>query len=127
VFNDVGWKELEGHSRVLVSIERHFKIHVFYICPIEFGSRSTDDTVPYFFCRDHAGCTYHEFIQMIDKVVANRDWNLIWVIFLGAVVYDNSCICESYIFCDVSDFVVVEVENPASANSDTFFALGEVM
>ena len=38
MLNDVVWEELEGHLHVLVSIERCFKINVFYISPIKFGS-----------------------------------------------------------------------------------------
>ena len=36
MFNDVIGEELEGHSHVFVSIERRFKIHVFYIGPTKF-------------------------------------------------------------------------------------------
>jgi hypothetical protein len=59
VFNDVVWEELEGHSHELVSIERHFKVHVFYIGPAKFGFWRTDNTVPHYFCGDHIGCTCH--------------------------------------------------------------------
>ncbi len=37
VFNDVVWEELEGHSHVLVSIERRFKIHVFISAPLNLA------------------------------------------------------------------------------------------
>ncbi len=49
MLNDVVWEELEGHLHVLISIERRFKIHVFYIGPTEFGSWRTDYTVSHNF------------------------------------------------------------------------------
>ncbi len=64
---------------------------------------------------------------MIDKVSANRDPYSIWVVFLGAVVDDNSCISDRSIFWDVSDFIVREVEDRVGANRDTFFALCKAM
>jgi hypothetical protein len=127
VFNDVIWEKLDGHLHVLISIEKCFEIHVFGIGATKFGSWGTDDTVPHYLCRDHVGCLCGEFIQIIDKVAANSDPNLIWVVFLGAVVDDNSCIHDSLIFWGASDFSMGEVENCVGANHDTFFSLGKVM
>jgi hypothetical protein len=68
-----------------------------------------------------------EFVWIIDKVFVNRDLYLIWVIFLGAVVDDNSCVRDHSIFRDASDFIVREVEDRVGANRDTFFALCKAM
>ncbi len=45
VVNYVIWDELEGHSHVLVLIERCFEINVFDVGTTKFGSWGTDDTV----------------------------------------------------------------------------------
>ncbi len=89
---------------VLVLIERGFEIHVFDVRTTKFGSWSTDDTVPHFFCRDHVGGTCSEFVWIINEVAANSDVHLILVILLGAVVDDDSCVCDGRIFWDAPDF-----------------------
>jgi hypothetical protein len=68
-----------------------------------------------------------EFVWIIDKVATNSDLNLIWVIFLGVVVNDNLCLCDSSIIWDASDFSIGEVENHFGANRDTFFSLGKAI
>ncbi len=90
--NNVIWEELEGHLHILVLIKRGFEINVLNVRTTEFGSRSTDDTVPHNFCRDHVGCICSEFVKIIDEVADNGDSHTIWVVLLGAVVDDNSCI-----------------------------------
>ncbi len=95
--------------------------------PPNFCSWGTDDTVPHYFCSNHVGCTCGEFVWTINEVAANSDPNLIWVIFWGAVADDNTCICDSLIFWDASDFSMGEVEDCVGANSDTFFSLGKAM
>jgi hypothetical protein len=60
-------------------------------------------------------------------VSTNCDPYLIWVVFLGVVIDDNSCISDRSIFRDVSDFIVREVEDRVGANHDTFFALCKAM
>ncbi len=55
---------------------------------------------------DHASCTCDEFIQIIDEATANDDLHLIWVILLGAVVDDNSCLCDGTIFWNAPDFSI---------------------
>ncbi len=115
------WKELEGHSHVLILIKRGFEIHVFDVGVTKFGSWGTDDTVPHYFCRDHVGCTCGKFVWIINEVAANSDPNSIWVIFWGAVVDDNSCIRDCLIFWDAPDFSMGEIENCIGANSDTIF------
>jgi hypothetical protein len=52
-----------------------------------------------------------ELIWIIDKVVTDQYRNSIWVIFLGAVVDDSSCVCDNSIFWDASDFIWGEVKN----------------
>jgi hypothetical protein len=47
----------------------------------------------------------------MDEDAANSDLNLIWVIFLGAVVDDNLCIRDNLIFWEASDFSMGDVEN----------------
>ena len=110
-------------------IERRFEIHDFHVGPTEFGSWYTDDTVPHYFCfcRDHVGCMGREHIRIMDKVAAHHDPNSIWVAFLGAVVDDNSSVCDSSIFQDASDFIMGEVENRVGANLTTFFSLRKGM
>ncbi len=83
VVDYVIWKKLEGHLYVLVSIKRGVKIHVFDVGATNFGSWGTDDTVPYYFHRDHVGCTCDECVWIIDEVSTNSDPDLIWVLFLG--------------------------------------------
>jgi hypothetical protein len=68
-----------------------------------------------------------EFVLIIDEVAANSDLNLIWVVFLRAVVDDNSWVRDSLIFWDAPDFSMGEMENCVGANSDTFFSLGKAM
>ncbi len=102
--NDVIWKELEGHLHVLVLIEWGFKIHVFDVRAIKIRSQGTDYTVPHNFCRDHVGRTCSEFVWLLNEVAANSDLHLIWVVLLGAVVDDNSCVRDGTIFWDVHDF-----------------------
>ncbi len=106
VVNDVVWKKLEVYLHVLVLIKRCFKIHVFGIGTTKIGSWGTGDTLPHYFCRDHVGCTCGEFVQIIDKVATNSDPNLIWVVYLGAVVDNNSCIHDSLIFWDAYDLSI---------------------
>ncbi len=125
--NDVIWKELEGHLHVLILIEWGFEIHVFDVCATEFSSRSTDDTVPHNFCRDHVGSMCSEFVRIINEVVANSGAHSIWVVLLGAVVGDDSCICDGTIYRDAPDFIMCLIENCIGANRDTFFPLGKVM
>ncbi len=121
-------RELEGHLHVLVSIEWSFEIHVFDVFATKFGSWGTDDTVPHNFCRDHVGCTCSELVRIIDEVAANGDVHLIRVILLGAVVDDDSCVCDCTIFWDAPpDFIMCQIENCTGANRDTFFPLGKVM
>ncbi len=125
--NDVIWKELEGHLYVLILIKWDLEIHVLDVHATKFGSQVTDDTVPHNFCRDHVGCTCSEFIRIINEVAANDDGHLIWVVLLGAVMNDNSCICDSTIFCCAPDFIMCEIKNCIGANHDTFFPLGKAM
>jgi hypothetical protein len=68
VVNYVIWKKLEGHLHVFILIKSCFEIHVF------------------------------DVVQIIDEVATNSDPNLIWDVFCGAVVNDNSCMCDSFIF-----------------------------
>jgi hypothetical protein len=127
VVNDVIWKDLEGHLHVLISIAWGFEIHVFDVRVTKFVSRGTDDTVPHNFCRDHVSCTCSEFVRIINEVATSGDAHSIWVVLLGAVVNDNSCVHDGTIFWDMPDFIMCEIENCIDANRDTFFPLGKAM
>ena len=123
MFNDVVWEKLEGHSHVLISIERRFEIHVFDIGATKFGSRCADYTVPHYFGRDHICCTCCQFVRIINKVAADCDSHSIRVVFLGAVVNNDSCVRDRSIFWDASNFIVREIENRVCADRYTFFSL----
>jgi hypothetical protein len=123
VFNDVIWEKFEGHLHVLISIKRRFEIHVFDIGATEFGSRRTDYTVSHYFGRDHIGCSCCQFVCIINKVAANCDPYSIWVVFLGAVGDNDSCVRDRPIFRDASDLFVREIENRVCADRYTFFSL----
>ncbi len=127
MLNDVVWEKLEGHSHVLVQIEWCFERHVFYNGPTKFGSWRTDYTVPHNFCGDHIGSMCSKFVRIINKISTNRDSYSIWIVFLWVVVDDNSCVREHFIFRDVSDFIMREVEDCVGANRDTVFALCKAM
>ena len=58
-----------------------------------------------------------------NEVAPNCDPYSFWVVFLGAVVDNNSCIRDRLVFRDASDFVVREIENRVCANRYTLFAL----
>ena len=60
-------------------------------------------------------------------VFANRDLYSIWVVFLWAVVDDNSCVRDCSILWDASNFIMREVEDCVGTNRDTFFALCKAM
>jgi hypothetical protein len=68
-----------------------------------------------------------ELVWIINEVPADNDSDSIWVILLGAVVDNNSCISDSSIFGNAPDFVMGKIESCVGTNSETFFALGEVM
>ncbi len=108
-------------------VEGCFEIHVFDIGTTKFGAWGDNHTVPYIFCRYHVGCLGGELIWIINEVPADSDSDLIWVILLGAVVDNNSCVRDSLIFGNAPDFVMGKIENCVGTNSDTFFALGKAM
>ncbi len=112
---------------VLISIERRFEIHVFDVGATKFGSRCADYTVTHYFCRDHIGCSCCQFVWIINQVAANRDPYSIRVVFLGAVIDDDSCVCDRSILRDASDIIVREVENRVFVDRYTFFSLCQAM
>ncbi len=67
---------------------------MFDVGATEFGSWGIGDTVQQYFCRGHVSCMCGEFVWIIDEVSANSDPDTIWVIFLGAVVDDISCVFD---------------------------------
>jgi hypothetical protein len=117
----------EGHAHVLVSVKGCFEIHVFDIGNPKFGAWGANHTVPHNFCRYHVGCLGGELVLIINEVPADSDSDSIWVIVMGAVVDNDSCVSDSSIFGNAPDFVMGKIENCVGTNSDTFFALGEAL
>ncbi len=68
-----------------------------------------------------------EFVRIINEVASRGDAHTIWVVLLGAVVDDDSCVCDGTISWDVPDFIMCEIEKFIDAECDTFFPLGKAM
>jgi hypothetical protein len=79
-------------------------------------------TVPHIFFRDHVSFTSSEFIRVINEVASNSNARRIWEVLLGAVVNDNSYICDGKSFWNAPDFIMCEIENISGANRYTFFS-----
>ena len=125
--NDVVGDQAHGHFHVLVTVERRFEVHVFDVGATKFGTGRAHDAIPHDFGGDHVGRPRGEFVGIIDEVAANGDADAVRVVFLRAMVDDNTGVGHRTVLRDAPDFVVREKKDSVSANCNTLFALGQAM
>ena len=107
MFDDVGRKEGNGHTHVLIPIERSLEIHVLNVGPTKLCTRCADSAIPQEFRRHHVSSACGEFEWVVDEVAAHGDPHAIGILFLWTMVDDNTGIRDGPVFGNVADLGVV--------------------
>lgn len=107
MFDDVGRKKGNGHTHVLIPIERSLKVHVLNVGSTKFCTRRADSAIPQKFGRHHVSSACGEFEWVVDEVAADGDPNTIGILLLWTMVDDDTGIRDGSVFGNCGDVGVV--------------------
>jgi hypothetical protein len=127
VVDDVLWEERERHLHIFISVKWCFDIHVLDVSSGKPGASGADGTFPKEFRGDHASGMHGEFKWISDKVATNSDTDTVGMLFLGAMINDNTSIRHHLVGRDTANVFTGEEGNGVGSYGESRFALGKTM